>query len=109
MHRDSSAAAVLERLPSSGTYDGMRLAFVALTSRESREWTMTSRSGKPRCYTDWSDALAGCDAVIHTAARAHVDARIRRSTPSRIPARNVDGTLGWRGKRRGEAFADSSS
>lgn len=43
--------------------------------------------------TDWSDALNGCDVVVHAAARVHV-MRDRAANPlAKFRAVNVDGTL----------------
>jgi nucleoside-diphosphate-sugar epimerase len=83
--------AVLERLRGAGSYDlrgtirradGARVASVDY-----------ARVGDLDRETDWSQALAGCDAVIHTAARVHIMRDTSLDPLAEFRRVNVDGTL----------------
>lgn len=52
-----------------------------------------ARVGDLDSDTDWSEALAGCHAVIHTAARAHVMRDTSMDPLAEFRRVNVDGTL----------------
>jgi len=43
--------------------------------------------------TDWSDALAGCDAVVHLAARVHMMGRAEAEDAAAFTATNRDATI----------------
>ena len=82
---------MLERLTSSGTYDvcgSVRRADVARATGV--DYVQVGDLDRD---TDWSDALAGCDAVIHTAARVHVMRDTALDPLAEFRRVNVDGTL----------------
>lgn len=81
--------AVVDRLVADG---------VAVTASVRREPTDRSgvreiRVGDLGPSTDWSHALAGCDTVVHCAARVHVMRDASADPLAAYRAANVDGTL----------------
>jgi nucleoside-diphosphate-sugar epimerase len=82
---------VLERLQSAGKYDvraSVRRAEVAPVVGV--EYVLIGDLDRA---TDWSQALAGCDAVVHAAARVHVMRETAPDPLAEFRRVNVDGTL----------------